>query len=306
MVLLFEDVMSKVVNKSQFKRASVLSALSMVMLAGCQSTGQQHTGETTRTPETNLMYYSKQIHLPIGYTDNDEYFWDQNLDKEFHLSKPLSFEVPLGEVVGCGAFSYIPKTAMGTLVITKVDSVSNTSDNAVIQGYVTTDAYDISECIAAVEFKSSSKAKPELERGFKYTVLPKLTSLKVDELSDRQRLARDSRKQQRAEHEKENWHVNELTNTAKGVAMIKVCMEKGTYFLSIDKGAQKVIRDSESYARNDIHSKVTNKHYFDKTLYQNAYQQELKVSRLLWKNDYLAFTEQCATMRNIVDSYINQ
>ncbi len=298
--------MSKVVNKSQFKRASVLSALSVVMLSGCQSTGQQHTGETTRTAETNLMYYSKQIHLPIGYTDNDEYFWDKSLDKEFHLSKPISFELPLSEVVGCGAFSYIPKSATGTLVITKVDSVSNTSDNAVIQGYVTTDAYDISECIAAVEFKSSSKAKPELERGFKYTVLPKLTSLKVDELSDRQRLARDSRKQQRAEHEKENWHVNELTNTAKGVAMIKVCMEKGTYFLSIDKGAQKVIRDSESYARNDIHSKVTNKHYFDKATYQNAYQQELKVSRFLWKNDYLTFTEQCATMRNIVDSYINQ
>ncbi|MBY8060938.1 hypothetical protein KW465_15055 [Vibrio fluvialis] len=298
--------MSKAVNKLQFKRVSVLSALSMVMLAGCQSTGQQHTGETTRTPETNLMYYSKQIHLPIGYTDNEEYFWDQNLDKEFHLSKPLSFELPLGEVVGCGAFSYVPKTATGTLVITKVDSVSNTSDNVVIHGYVTTDAYDISECIAAVEFKSSSSAQPELERGFKSTVFPKLTSLKVDELSNRQRIARDAKKQDLVEREKTNWHVSELTNTAKGIAMIKVCMEKGTYFLSIDKGAQRFIHASESYARNDIRSKATNKHYFDKAAYQSAYQQEMKVSRFLWENDYLAFTEQCATMRNTVDSYINQ
>lgn len=305
-MLLFEDVMSKAVNKLQFKRVSVLSGLSMVMLAGCQSTGLLYTGETTRTPETNLMYYSKQIHLPIGYTDNEEYFWDQNLDKEFHLSKPLSFELPLGEVVGCGAFSYVPKTATGTLVITKVDSVSNTSDNAVIHGYVTTDAYDISECIAAVEFKSSSSAQPELERGFKRTVLPKLTSLKVDELSNRQRIVRDSRNQDLAEREKANWHVNELTNTAKGIAMIKVCMEKGTYFLSIDKGAQKFIRASESYARNDIRSKATNKHYFDKAAYQSAYQQEMKVSRFLWENDYLAFTEQCATMRNTVDSSTNQ
>ncbi|HAV1389175.1 TPA: hypothetical protein JG815_003450 [Vibrio parahaemolyticus] len=287
-------------------KLGLVSALSVAVLAGCQSAGQQHTGETTRTPETNLMYYSKQIHLPIGYTDNDEYFWDKNLDKEFHLSKPLSFELPLGEVVGCGAFSYIPKTATGTLVITKVDSVSNTSDNAVIQGYVTTDAYDISECIAAVEFKSSSNAQPELERDFKRTVLPKLTSLKVDELSNRQRIARDSRNQDLAEREKANWHVDELTNTAKGIAMIKVCMEKGTYFLSIDKGAQKVIRDSESYARNDIRSKVTNKHYFNETAYKTAYQKEMQTSRFLWEHDYVAFTEQCATMRNIVDSYINQ
>ncbi|EGR1382670.1 hypothetical protein ACVS2C_003542 [Vibrio parahaemolyticus] len=297
--------MSKKVNKVQFTKIGVVSALSVVVLVGCQSTGQ-HNGEMTQTPETNLMYYSKQIHLPIGYTDNDEYFWDKNLDKEFHLSKPLSFELPLGEVVGCGAFSYIPKTATGTLVITRVDSVSNTSDNAVIQGYVTTDAYDISECIAAVEFKSSSSAQPELERGFKRTVLPKLTSLKVDELSNRQRIARDSRNQDLAEREKANWHVNELTNTAKGIAMIKVCMEKGTYFLSIDKGAQKVIRDSEWYARNDIRSKVTNKHYFDETAYKTAYQKELRTSRFLWEHDYVAFTEQCATMRNIVDSYINQ
>ncbi|MFW9670318.1 hypothetical protein [Vibrio parahaemolyticus] len=284
---------------------SALSVAVLAVLAGCQSTGQ-HNGEMTQTPESNLMYYSKQIHLPIGYTDNDEYFWEKNLDKEFHLSKPLSFELPLSEVVGCGAFSSIPKTAMGTLVITKVDSVSNTSDNAVIQGYVTTDAVDISKCVAAVEYKSSSSAQPQLERSVKQTVLPKLTSMKVDELSNRQRIARDSKNKESVEQEKLNWHINELNNTAKGIAMIKVCMEKGTYFLSIDKGAQKVIRDSESYARNDIRSKVTNKHYFNETAYRNAYQQEMQTSRFLWENDYLAFSEQCATMRNVVDSYINQ
>ncbi|EGQ9353244.1 TPA: hypothetical protein GRI77_19785 [Vibrio parahaemolyticus] len=286
-------------------KLGVVSALSVAVLAGCQSTGQ-HNGEMTQTPETNLMYYSKQINLPIGYTDNEGYFWDKNLNKGFHLAKPLSFEVPLSEVVGCGAFSSIPKTAMGTLVITKVDSVSSNSDGAVIHGYVSSDALDISKCVAAVEYKSSSSAQPQLERSVKQTVLPKLTSMKVDELSNRQRIARDSKNKESVEQEKLNWHINELNNTAKGIAMIKVCMEKGTYFLSIDKGAQKVIRDSESYARNDIRSKVTNKHYFNETAYRNAYQQEMQTSRFLWENDYLAFSEQCATMRNVVDSYINQ
>ncbi|EIZ1338117.1 hypothetical protein MOS06_002177 [Vibrio parahaemolyticus] len=58
-------------------KLGVVSALSVAVLAGCQSTGQ-HNGEMTQTPETNLMYYSKQINLPIGYTDNEGYFWDKN------------------------------------------------------------------------------------------------------------------------------------------------------------------------------------------------------------------------------------
>lgn len=287
-VLLFEDVMSKVVNKSQFKRARVLSALSMVVLAGCQTTGQ-YTGGLTKTNEVNLLPYSTHIRYSFNYDDE------------------LNFELPLADITDCptGWSGNLLEGKTGTLTITKIEKDFTSNVRGFMYGYVSSDQYDVSKCRASVEFKESEYKRAYSSKSYINVVIPKLKELQEQSVKAEKEAELEQLKKLEAEDRK-TWHVRELTNTAKGVAMIKVCMEKGTYFLSIDKGAQKVIRDSESYARNDIHSKVTNKHYFDKTAYQNAYQQELKVSRLLWKHDYLTFSEQCATMRNIVDSYINQ
>ncbi|PMG67929.1 hypothetical protein BCU86_10945 [Vibrio lentus] len=60
----------------------MLGALSIVVLAGCQSTGQ-YTGGLTKTDEVNLMQYS--THTGYG-VDHDE---------------KMSFELPLADIVEC-------------------------------------------------------------------------------------------------------------------------------------------------------------------------------------------------------------
>lgn len=292
-MILFEDAMSQNINKSQVRRASVLGALSIVLLAGCQSTGQ-YAGGLTKTDEVNLMQYS--THTGYG-VDHDE---------------KMSFELPLADIVECpmswselvNGKSFEGKT--GTLTITKVEKdMRSLIGKGSIYGYVSTDQYDLSKCIATIEFRESEEKIPYVSKSYLNVIVPRLKELTQQSKNAEEKANLERIKQLEAKAN-ETWHIRELDNTAKGIAMIKVCMEKGTYFLSIDKGAQKVIRDSESYARNDIRAKVTNKHYFDETAYKAAYQKEMQTSRLFWEHDYMAFTEQCATMRNIVDSYTNQ
>lgn len=292
-VFLFEGVMSKNVKNSRVIRVGVLGALSMAVLSGCQSTGQ-HTGGLTKTGEVNLMQYT--THTSYG-VDHDE---------------EISFELPLADIVECpmgwselvNGKPFEGKT--GTLTITKVEKdMHSLIGEGFIYGYVSTDQYDVSKCRATIQFRESEYKRPYVSKSYLNVIAPRLKEL-TQQSKDAEAKANLERIKQLEAKANETWHIRELNNTAKGIAMIKVCMEKGTYFLSIDKGAQKVIRDSESYARNDIRSKVSNKHYFDEAAYKTAYQKEMQTSRFLWEHDYVAFTEQCATMRNIVDSYINQ
>lgn len=290
----------KMKNRFSVKNTgSVAIAISVLLTVGCQSTG----GMMTKTEEIELV----KMGLDAGYTDSNGVFWDEGISREFHLSESLSFNLPLSHIAECGLFSGFLKGKQGRLTITQVDSVNSNSDTVVIKGYASSDEYDISGCIAAVSFRADgSKTVFNLSNSFKYDVLPKLKDLKVAEMEKRQQVALGKQRQELDSKYKANWHRNELADTAEGIATIKVCMEKGVYFLPGDKRTQKVLRESESYARNDIKSKVDGKHYWDQQAYAQAHQKGLNKARYLWQHDYLTFSNQCAAMRNTVDSLTNK
>ncbi|HBN6176820.1 TPA: hypothetical protein L3V69_001429 [Vibrio parahaemolyticus] len=317
--------MSKVVNKSQFKRASVLSALSMVMLAGCQSTGNQvvsepepYRGGMTQTEETNLLRYRNTVNIEVAY-DKDKFpngdLWYQ-MSKEFKLSEPVSFEYPLTQMLDCGDDDNALNNQKGTLTITKAESTEKNWATTV-HGYVSSDEFDVSKCTATVEFlvKDTSRKKgliqliaegphqkPAYGTGFATIAFPKLQAMKTEAFVKRYA----DTVQQKKQAQLADWHEKELADTAFAIAGVEVCMEKGTYFFPPNRQAKKVINDWQSYAKNDIRSKVDGKHYYDKSVYQQRRQAALKLLRYSWENDYLSFSNMCASLRNAVDSHTNK
>ncbi|WP_133151871.1 hypothetical protein [Vibrio lentus] len=314
------------VRKMQFRKACVLGAFSLLVLAGCQSTKvesplpETYKGGVTQTIEADLLRYSKFLRLEMYATHiptiKDYYIWDSKMKKQFTLSEPMPFELPLVDIVDCGASNTHLNGKKGTLILTEAQSQINVWDISA-KGYVSSNEFDVSQCQATLEFMVDDHNKrkgliakmiegPDKVRkystSFNNTVLPKIRSIRKEALVKEY----NDVVQQANQKSVENWHVNELSDTAKGIATIKVCMEKGTYFLPTDKRAQKVIRDAESYVRNDIRSKVTNKHYYDKAEYQQAYQKGLNMARYLWQHDYVAFSEVCAVSRNAVDQETNK
>lgn len=290
----------KMKNRCSVKNTgSIALAISVLLTVGCQSTG----GMMTQTEEIELV----RMGLDTGYTDSNGVFWSESISREFHLSEPLSFNMPLSHIAECGLFSGFLKGKQGILTVTQVDSVNSNSDTVVIKGYASSDEYDISGCTAAVRFRADgSKTVFNLSNSFKYDVLPKLKALKVAEMEKRQQVALGKQRQELDSKYKANWHINELADTAEGIATIKVCMEKGVYFLPGDKKAKQVISSAESYAKNDIKSKVDGKHYWDKAAYEKAYQGGLNKARYHWQNDFLTFSDQCAALRNGVDALTNK
>lgn len=136
-MFLFEDVMSKNV------KLGVVSALSMAVLVGCQSTGSQSTaqpesysGEMTRTEETNLLRYRDTVDIEVNWGISkfpDGNKWSQ-MSKGFKLSEPLSFEFPLTQILDCGERNNGLNTQKGTLTLTKVESPEKTG----LQRYMVT------------------------------------------------------------------------------------------------------------------------------------------------------------------------
>ncbi|EGQ7682490.1 hypothetical protein ABVY47_003097 [Vibrio parahaemolyticus] len=305
-------------------KLGVVSALSVAVLTGCQSTGSQSTaqpepysGEMTRTEETNLLRYRDTVDIKINWDINkfpDGNKWSQ-MSKGFKLSEPLSFEFPLTQILDCGERNNGLNTQKGTLTITKAESVEKSSATRV-HGYVTSDEFDVSECSATVEFmvKDTSRKKglisliaegpdqkPAYGTGFARIVYPKLKEMKEEVLAERYNAVIQGQKQEKLA----SWHVQELTDTAQAIGMIEVCMEKGTYFLPNDRRAKRLINESESYAKNDIHSKVTGKHYWDSSVYKKQRRVGLIAARDMWEHSYLEFSNMCAAFRNAADSVAN-
>ncbi|ELN6869668.1 hypothetical protein RZY50_003133 [Vibrio parahaemolyticus] len=316
--------MSKNVKNSRVIRVSVLGALSMAVLTGCQSTGNQSTsqaepysGEMTRTEETNLLRYRDTIDIRINWDINkfpDGSKWGE-MSKEFNLSEPLSFEFPLTQMLDCGERNNSLNTQKGTLTITKAASVEESSATTV-HGYVTSDEFDVSKCIATVEFmvKDTSRKKGLIRliaegpyqkaaygTGFARTAYPKLEKMKEEVLVERYNAIIEEQKQEKLA----NWHVQELTDTAQAIGMIEVCMEKGIYLFPNDRRAKRLINESESYAKNDIHSKVTGKHYWDSSVYKKQRRVGLIAARGMWEHSFLEFSNICAAFRNAADSVAN-
>ncbi|MGR1189289.1 hypothetical protein ACUVHH_16735 [Vibrio parahaemolyticus] len=291
--------MSKVVNKSQFKRASVLSALSIVMLSGCQSTGIQSQqadslGIVTKTEMANLLPESR----------NKEWL-------QVAISEPIQFEVPLEDTVSCGIFDTSTKGKKGTLHITKVESfIEHGVEKSKILGFVSSDELDISKCYPYFEtYPIVGSVKVKRTATYSNTVLPELVKL-TKEQRELKKKAKEAADKAAVEKQKQaqlaNWHEKELADTAFAIAGVEVCMEKGTYFFPPNRQAKKVLNDWQSYAKNDIHSKVDGKHYYDKSVYQQRRQAALKLLRYSWENDYLSFSNMCASLRNAVDSQTNK
>ncbi len=278
------------------RNTKALSLFSLVALAGCQSTTQQVSQDVrTRTAESNLMQYSR--YTVYGFTQNE----------------PLNFELPLKDVVNCPLSLWgksILDNKTGTLTISRIEKQKDSSTGeGVMYGYVTSDQYDVSKCTATVEFKERKNYQAEYSLSYLNVVVPKIKELRDEALILEKQQKVEVQKQERAVLDAQynaQWHIRELSDTAQGIATIKVCMEKGTFFLPGDKRTQKVLRESESYARNDIKSKVNGKRYWDQKAYNQAHQKGLNKARYLWQHDYLTFSNQCAAMRKTVDSLVNQ
>ncbi|EIZ1551035.1 hypothetical protein MOU90_003684 [Vibrio parahaemolyticus] len=292
----FEDVMSKKV------KLGVVSALSVAVLTGCQSTGNQtqpveKLNVATKTETVELVPESSNMTLGQRWLSVD-------------IDDPIQFDVLLDDTVNCGLFDSKTKGKSGTLHLTKVESfVQYGREKTRILGYVSSDELDVSECSPYLETYHLTVPKVRVTKTFSDTVLPKLVELRSEQ-QELKRKAEEAAKKAAIEKEKQeklaNWHKQELGDTAFAIGGIEVCMEKGTYFLPTDRRAKKVIDDWKSYARNDIYSKVDGKHYWDKSVYQKRRQSALTMLRSVWENDYLSFSNACASLRNVVDSETNK
>ncbi|EIA1588409.1 hypothetical protein K6837_002303 [Vibrio parahaemolyticus] len=279
-------------------KLGVVSALSVAVLTGCQSTGNQ----TQPVEKLNIATKTKTVELFKAETY--EYL-------SVEIDEPIEFEVPLDDTVNCGLFDSKTKGKKGTFNITKVESIAKNYGrygNEIV-GYVSSDELDVTECRPYVVTYHLTVPKVRVTKTFSDTILPKLVELGIEQ-QDLKHRAEEAAKKAEIEKEKQeqlaNWHKQELSDTAFAIGGIEVCMEKGTYFLSTDRRAKKVINDWKSYARNDIHSKVDGKHYWDKSVYQQRRQEALTMLRSVWENDYLSFSNACASLRNVVDSETNK
>ncbi|ELB2198358.1 hypothetical protein QNZ97_002916 [Vibrio parahaemolyticus] len=279
-------------------KLGVVSALSVAVLAGCQSTGNQ-----TQQVE-KLKVATKTEAVELFKADTYEYL-------SVEIDEPIQFEVPLDDTVDCGLFDSKTKGKKGTFNITKVESIAKNHGrygNEIV-GYVSSDELDVTECRPYVVTYHLTTPKVRVTKTFSDTVLPKLVELTREQIELKHK-AEEAAKKAAVEKEKQdqlaNWHKKELSDTAFAIGGIEVCMEKGTYFLPTDRRAKKVIDDWNSYARNDIYSKVDGKHYWDKSVYQQRRQAALALLRNSWENDYLSFSNMCASLRNVVDSETNK
>lgn len=297
-MILFEDAMSKNINKS----VSVLGVLSVAVLAGCQTTSEQNQAVeklnvVTKTEVTEL--------LPESNSSEWGRRWIS-----VEIDDPILFEVSLDDTLRCGLFDSKTKGKTGTLHVAKAESfVQYGQEKTRILGYVSSDELDVSECRPYLETYHVFVPKTRLTKTFSDTVLPKLIELTREQGKLKQK-AEEASKKAAIEKEKQdqlaNWHKNELSDMAFSIVGIEVCMEKGTYFLPTDRRAKKVINDWKSYARNDIYSKVDGKHYWDESFYQQRRQSAFTMVRSVWENDYLSFSNACASLRNVVDSETNK
>ncbi|PKH60390.1 hypothetical protein CXF83_21785 [Shewanella sp. Choline-02u-19] len=273
--------------------------VSTLLLSGCQLSAQQQRGGDDLL--LNQVTRTKTVNLTPKY--------DERMGFNFIINDPLQFDLPLSDIVYCGLFGESIEGKRGTLYISKVESSGGgvrRQNN--VYGYVESNQMDISKCRATVEYQGVFKNSVKISEGYSSEVLPKFREL-ISFHKDLT-LQNKERKRQQAiiksdEKQKASWHIRELNNTAQGIATIQVCMEKGTFFLSSDKRAKQAVKESESYARNDIRSKVDGKHYWNQKAYKQAHQKGLNLSRYLWLHDYLTFSNQCAAMRNLVDSVTN-
>ncbi|WP_045421336.1 hypothetical protein [Vibrio jasicida] len=287
-------------KKSRMIKRSGIAILltSALAVMGCQSTGQK----VTETEQQNVMTRTQEVDISPNYIEP--------LDFNFVINEPMKFDLALADIVDCGFSGSSLDGKQGTLYITKVRSYAkNFKPHDEVIGYVSSDSVDISQCTANVERTNIFGKTVGFTEGYATTVIPKFKELvayhKDEQRRNKEQQKLESEKKARAD-ELAQWHIRELSDTAQGVALIKVCMEKGTYFLPGDKRAGKVLKDSESYARNDIKSKVDGKHYWDQQAYAQAHQKGLNKARFLWEYDYLNFSNQCASMRNTVDSITNK
>ncbi|PAU36859.1 hypothetical protein CKF94_17950 [Vibrio coralliilyticus] len=286
-------------NKQILKRSAVATLFTSIFaMMGCQSTGQQ----VTETKQQNVMTRTQEVDISPNYIEP--------LGFNFVINEPMQFDLALSDVVNCGFSGSSLDGKRGTLYITKVRSYAkNFKPHDEVLGYVSSDSVDISQCTANVERTNIFGKTVGFTEGYATTVIPKFKELvayhKDEQRRNKEKQKLEAEKKARAD-QLAQWHIRELSDTAQGIATIKVCMEKGTFFLPGDKRAQKVLRESESYARNDIKSKVNGKHYWDQQAYAQAHQKGLNKARYLWQHDYLTFSNQCAAMRNTVDSLTNK
>ncbi len=288
--------MSKNVKNSRVIRVGVLGALSMAVLTGCQSTGNQAEtlGIATKTETADLLPESRNK----GWL-------------EVAISEPIQFEVPLEDTVSCGIFDTSTKGKKGTLYITKVESfIEYGVQKSKILGYVSSNELDISKCSPYFEtYPIVGSVKVKTTDTYSNNVLPKLVEL-TKEQRELKKSAKEAADKAAIEQSKQeqlaNWHKQELGEIAVAIAGIEVCMEKGTYFLPPNRQAKKVINDWLSYAQNDIYSKVDGKHYWDKSVYQKRRQSAMNMLRYSWEHDYVNFMDACASLRNVVDSQANK
>ncbi|MEZ8790366.1 hypothetical protein AB6D86_00655 [Vibrio splendidus] len=286
-------------KRQMVKRSGIATLLtSALAVMGCQSTGQQ----VKETEQQNVMTRTQEVDISPNYIEP--------LNFNFVINEPMQFDLALADIVDCGFSGSSLEGKRGTLYITKVRSYAkNFKPHDEVLGYVSSDTVDLSQCTANVERTNIFGKTVGFTKGYATKVIPKFKELVAYHKGQQRR----NKEQQKIEAEKKaradqlaQWHIRELSDTAQGIATIKVCMEKGTFFLPGDKRTQKVLRESESYARNDIKSKVDGKHYWDQQAYAQAHQKGLNKARYLWQHDFLTFSDQCAAMRNAVDSLTNK
>lgn len=297
---------SKSDNGKKVLRLSAITA-SVILMAACQSTGTgQYAGGMTRSAETNLLPYSNSVYVSTSNEDRYTFYKDNG---KFMLTQQLTFELPLSDIIGSCGWSSSSSWAgkRGTLTVTKANTIRNMSgagyerNYVALQGYVTSDEYDVSNCRASVDIREGKQTA-----GFDQKVWPELKTQKDAEFEKRYLAASGKAKTEHEQKANKVWHINELVDTAEGIATITVCMEKGVYFLPGDTKAKQILSSAESYAKNGIASKADGKHYWDKAAYERAYQSGLNKARYRWQNDFLTFSDQCAALRNGVDSLSNK
>ncbi len=117
--------------------------------------------------------------------------------------------------------------------------------------------------------------------GFARAVVTQLKWYRSEELvayhKGQQRRNKEQRKRLKLEKKARadqlaQWHIRELSDTAQvdRGKTIKVCMEKGPlFFCRVISVLKKVLRESESYARNDI-KRVDGKQWPDQQAYAQA------------------------------------
>ncbi|MCG9622286.1 hypothetical protein L1D56_20320 [Vibrio diabolicus] len=286
-------------NKQKIQRSRAAILLTSVLVTmGCQSTGQNVMG----IEQKNVTTRTQEVDISPNYRER--------LQFNFAIDEPIQFDLALSDIVDCGFSSSSIEGKRGTLYITKARHYAkNYKGYDEVLGYVSSDAVDVSQCTASVERTNIFGKAIGFTEGYANQVIPKFKKL-IAYHEDEQRRNKERKELEVAKKAKAEqlaqWHIRELSDTAEGIATVKVCMEKGTFFLQGDKRTQEVLKESQRYARYGIKSKIDGKHYWDKTAYDKAYQVGLNKARYYWQNDYLTFSNQCAALRNGVDALTNK